>query len=278
MSTEKPVQVSLEAKEDPDAEEEQEAEPMSVDQEFRYWVSVGSAEASDRIAQMLAASGARPNVDSLDVVDEEKQGKLANGEEKKKTAKQLSREKAEAEAAARNKVYPPITHDRPLHLVADAGHAHLVKQLFGANAAINARNRLGSTPLHRAISKSKLWVAVELLNYGADISLVNNMGNTCMHIAVIAENKEMVQFLLDPLGYVNAIPEKERKFQMRRQDQPSAVDQLHIKNKIGMTPIEYTTRNPELQKLLLAQDASLSKYLDNGDGDAGGDDERKDDK
>jgi Ankyrin repeats (many copies)/Ankyrin repeat len=82
----------------------------------------------------------------------------------------------------------------PLHYAADgyvSGPAWNAKKqvetihcLLGAGAEINAQDKNGATPLHRAVRTRCAAAARYLLEAGCDPTLKNNPGSTAFHLAV----------------------------------------------------------------------------------------------
>lgn len=73
----------------------------------------------------------------------------------------------------------------------------LVKLLFLKDHPMNCRNKLGSTPLHRACAAGNAAMAKELIAWGAQVDAVNDLQHTCLHFACYAGHADVVQLLLD---------------------------------------------------------------------------------
>lgn len=107
----------------------------------------------------------------------------------------------------------------PLHYAADGfitepdyDSRHQVKMiecLLSAGAAVNAADKNGATPLHRAVRTRSAAAVKYLLAAGADAKLRNNSGSTPFHLAVqntgrggsgakaaIAAQREIIETLL----------------------------------------------------------------------------------
>ena len=72
-----------------------------------------------------------------------------------------------------------------------------IVQLFinhGAN--VNAKNKLGATPLHTASINGHLEIVQLLIKYDANPNLQNNLGKTPLHNAAYAGHSLVTQFLL----------------------------------------------------------------------------------
>lgn len=82
----------------------------------------------------------------------------------------------------------------PLHYAADtclmsptwSGHCQVetIRCLLTAGAAINAQDKNGATPLHRAVRTRGAEAVSYLLQAGSDPSLKNKPGSTAFHLAV----------------------------------------------------------------------------------------------
>lgn len=115
-----------------------------------------------------------------------------------------------------------LNHRRgtPLHYAADGyisgsawnplNQTRTIQLLLAAGAEINAQDKNGATPLHRAVRTRCAAAVRTLVERGADLLLQNNGGNTAFHLAVqntgrggsgtdIARKAqlEIIQFLLD---------------------------------------------------------------------------------
>lgn len=66
------------------------------------------------------------------------------------------------------------------------GDTDVVQLLLDNGADVHARNRYGSTPLHRVASAGYKDVAELLLARGAEVNVMNNKGQTPLHKAAIA--------------------------------------------------------------------------------------------
>lgn len=72
----------------------------------------------------------------------------------------------------------------------------LVKLFFLKEHPMNARNMLGSTPLHRACAAGNAGMVNALITWGAAPDAVNNMNLTCLHMACYAGHVDVVRILL----------------------------------------------------------------------------------
>ncbi|MDD5241606.1 MAG: ankyrin repeat domain-containing protein [Sulfuricella sp.] len=78
----------------------------------------------------------------------------------------------------------------------DGSKQEVEKMLAANKTLINARNELGSTPLHIAASNPDLEIAKLLVAKGANINAKDNNGVTPLHIAAFTGKKELVEFFL----------------------------------------------------------------------------------
>lgn len=85
-------------------------------------------------------------------------------------------------------------HSGPLHYAADGyitgpawdpeRQVRTINCLLEAGAELNARDKNGATPLHRAVRTRSAAAALSLLEAGGDPSLTNKPGSTPFHLAV----------------------------------------------------------------------------------------------
>ncbi|HUW51525.1 MAG TPA: ankyrin repeat domain-containing protein [Sulfuricella sp.] len=81
--------------------------------------------------------------------------------------------------------------------VAKDGSKQEMEKMLAANKnLINARNELGSTPLHIAAGNPNPEIAKLLVAKGANINARDNNGMTPLHIAAFTRKKELVEFFL----------------------------------------------------------------------------------
>lgn len=84
-----------------------------------------------------------------------------------------------------------------IHEAVKAGDVKTVGKSISANrGAVNARNELGSTPLHIAAGISVPDMARLLIDQGAAINVKDNRGATPLHIAAYAGQKANLDLLL----------------------------------------------------------------------------------
>ena len=71
-----------------------------------------------------------------------------------------------------------------LHLASCEGHAEALRELLKRpDAAVNAQENLGHTPLKWACVKGHLMAATILIAAGADLALLDNYGNSALRLA-----------------------------------------------------------------------------------------------
>ncbi len=85
-----------------------------------------------------------------------------------------------------------------LHMVASYGATReVVELLIDRCANIDERNKLGSTPLLRAVSNNHREIVEVLIDRGADKEVINRLGETPLLRAVSNNHREMVEVLID---------------------------------------------------------------------------------
>lgn len=82
-------------------------------------------------------------------------------------------------------------HATPLHYAADGSperdtkrQVAMIRLLLGAGANIQAQDKNGATPLHRAVRTRCVEAVKWLLDAGADVTIRNKPGSTAFHLAV----------------------------------------------------------------------------------------------
>ncbi len=85
----------------------------------------------------------------------------------------------------------------PLHDAAYEGDEDKVALLIHAYVSIDARDQMGSTALHLAAQKGHLGIVRHLLDCGADINARTNYTLTPLVDAVISNQTEVAQLLLE---------------------------------------------------------------------------------
>jgi ankyrin repeat protein len=89
----------------------------------------------------------------------------------------------------------------PAEAVGDSVGAEL---LLADGAEVNAKNNIGETPLHLAVSDGKKDVAELLLANKAEVDAKDNNGWTPLHWAAIYDHKDVAELLLANKAEVNA--------------------------------------------------------------------------
>ncbi|MEM3964298.1 MAG: ankyrin repeat domain-containing protein [Thermofilaceae archaeon] len=84
-----------------------------------------------------------------------------------------------------------------LHEAVREGDLQRVKKLLEQGANVNARSRVGWTPLHWAAEKGYLEVARLLVEKGANVNARDNDGRTPLHYAALYGYLDVVRFLLE---------------------------------------------------------------------------------
>jgi ankyrin repeat protein len=91
----------------------------------------------------------------------------------------------------------------PLHFAAVLGHSAVIKLLLEAGAEVNsvlppqAAEGAGSTPLHGAVGNSQVAVIRELIAAGADPYRANTEHVTPLMTAILTEDEQALQALID---------------------------------------------------------------------------------
>jgi len=92
----------------------------------------------------------------------------------------------------------PRMGNTALHFAVYSYHVPvLIKLLAQPDIDVNARNRLGFTPLLAAIESGYTAVVRLLLRHQPDLALADKQGFTAVHKAVLTGNLEILQLLLD---------------------------------------------------------------------------------
>jgi ankyrin repeat protein len=95
--------------------------------------------------------------------------------------------------------------DISIHGAANSGNIEAIKQHLAAGTDVNAKDKYGGTPLHRAVGNLVRKEIVELLiANGADVNAKHDNGETPLHYAVTGDQKEIAELLIAADADVNA--------------------------------------------------------------------------
>ena len=94
--------------------------------------------------------------------------------------------------------------DRALRKAAKEGNIEAVKQHLATGADVNAKNKVGQTPLYRAALYSQKEIVELLIAGGANVNAKDMNGMTPLHRAAHEGYKEIVKLLIDEGTDVNA--------------------------------------------------------------------------
>ncbi|AXK60195.1 ankyrin repeat domain-containing protein [Candidatus Chromulinivorax destructor] len=84
----------------------------------------------------------------------------------------------------------------PLHLLIYNGNTKLVSVLIAAGVDLNIKDRLGQTPLYDAIWSDRIEKFCILLDAGVDLNIQDNVGYTPLHYAALKNKVEKVKILI----------------------------------------------------------------------------------
>ena len=94
----------------------------------------------------------------------------------------------------------------PLHEAAFMGYKRMVELLLASKAEVNAKDKQGGTPLHRAATgpgrgRDAAEVAELLLANKADVNAKDNEGYTPLHFAAYSGHKDVAELLRQHGGH-----------------------------------------------------------------------------
>ena len=94
----------------------------------------------------------------------------------------------------------PQDSDSPaeaLHAAVRTGHIEQVRQILDNGVDVNARDRLGSTPLLDAVWNGNIAITTLLLSKGADVNAMHaEAGSTALEYAVLTSHADLVSLLI----------------------------------------------------------------------------------
>ncbi len=147
-------------------------------------------------------------------------------------------ESQQSASAPKTKPEPPTAKaaDISIRQAAYDGNIEAVKQAITDGADVNAKNRMGWTPLHQVATKE---IAELLIAKSADVNAKDTYNRTPLHRAVEGGRKETAELLIAEGADVNA------------------------KDDYGTTPLHQVTTK-EIAQLLIAKDADVNAKDDGG--------------
>lgn len=91
----------------------------------------------------------------------------------------------------------------PLHRASGSGRGLLTQSLLARDAQVNARDANGRTPLHWASQAGNGRIVVELIREQADANAIDNDGRTPLHFAAMYNRWDVAQILIERGTRVN---------------------------------------------------------------------------
>ena len=88
----------------------------------------------------------------------------------------------------------------PIHKACEKGNREVVEMLIKAGSDLNARNKVGQTPLHIAIKQRHSDLAKYLISNGCDIEIRDTAGCNASYYAKINGLKEIIDILPPPVS------------------------------------------------------------------------------
>ena len=120
---------------------------------------------------------------------------------------------------------------KDLNQAAVDGDLDRVKTLVGQGSDVNAKNRMGMTPLVVAAMNSRTAVCEFLISKGADLNAKDGRGQTALYLAVDKNNKELVELLVKKGADVNiATGRGENAFSLAKRKGNTEIADLLAKN------------------------------------------------
>jgi ankyrin repeat protein len=147
----------------------------------------------------------------------------------------------------------------PLHEAAK-GSPEIIALLVDRGASLEAKDDMGSTPLHYAATNPEKAVAAILVTHGADLAVLNKYGWSPFHEACLGGTVDVVEVLL-AAGADVRIPDKDGCTPLHlaaRNSCPGLIDlllkagaELNIKDPFGSTPLHSAIALGERENALL---------------------------
>ena len=81
-------------------------------------------------------------------------------------------------------------------IAARDGNLEIVKKYINNGVDINAKDKEGDTPLHKAVSRGKEEIVKYLINKGASLNIKDNRGRTPFYWAAFSMRKNMCELLI----------------------------------------------------------------------------------
>ena len=92
-------------------------------------------------------------------------------------------------------------------IAARDGNLEIVKKHIIDGVDINAKDKEGDAPLHKAVSRGKEEIVKYLINNGASLNIKDESGRTPLHRAAFAMNNNMCELLILNGADINPINE-----------------------------------------------------------------------